>query len=276
MFRKLYAMATKTPTTRGERPSRRFVPNVEALDDRWQPSALVYNGDVYVWGTSGADTVMVSYAAGGVSVVENGVSHLFTNTTSGRTLHFRGYEGNDYLRNTTGLKLDADMGAGNDVAYGGYGADTIVGGAGNDYIDGGWGEDFVKGDDGNDTVVGGGSDDLGFNYIDGGGGNDLLVGGNGGDYMTGCSGDDTLVGNGGNDVLRGDGGYDYLYGCDGDDDLDGGAGDHRQDYLYGGAGHDNLRETHESITIWEGFLPFSVDESDRFMDYDRTQDHIYL
>ena len=274
MFRKLYAMATKTQTTRGERPSRRFVPNVEALDDRWQPSVSVLNGDLYVFGSSGADSVQVSYGGAGVVVVENGVSHTFA-VASGRTLHFRGYEGNDSLQNDTALRLDADLGAGSDVAYGGIGSDTILGGAGNDYIDGRGGEDYIHGDDGDDWLMAG--TDTNFNYLDGGAGNDRLYGSNGNDCLAGGTGSDTLMGYAGDDVLRGEGGNDYLYGLDGDDDLDGGKGDYATDYLYGGAGHDRLRWNSEHTTVHLGFvIPFVIDNTDRLMDYDANQDVIYL
>ncbi|TCP44298.1 Hint domain-containing protein [Rhodovulum marinum] len=95
------------------------------------------------------------------------------------------------------LGIWADLGAGDDTAWTGLGADTIhgadgadeiYGDAGNDSIEGGTGNDNLGGDAGDDTVRGGAGDD----YVEGDIGADLLSGGTGNDYITGGADADTI------------------------------------------------------------------------------------
>lgn len=95
--------------------------------------------------------------------------------------------------------------AGDDIIFGGAGADTILGDKGNDFISGG---------DGNDSVVG---DD----------GADLLSGGDGNDSLFGADGDDRIQGGPGDDVLYGDAGDDTIFGAVGNDKIFGSAGNDR-------------------------------------------------
>jgi uncharacterized protein len=131
---------------------------------------------------------------------------------------------------------------GDDVIYGGNGADVIMGLGGNDIIYGGNGNDIICGDSGNDTIYGGNGKDSLF----GNSGDDTLDGGNGDDTLTGGAGNDTLTGSNGYDVLTGNSGNDSLTGDNGDDLLDGGAdndvlvGKNGNDTLTGGSGVDSF------------------------------------
>jgi VCBS repeat-containing protein len=80
-------------------------------------------------------------------------------------------------------------GNGDDVAFGGAGADMLDGGNGNDTLDGGAGIDKVFGGNGDDILFGGAGNDM----VDGGNGNDILVGGSGDDNLNGGLGADTFV-----------------------------------------------------------------------------------
>ncbi|MGO4705436.1 hypothetical protein AB4072_06625 [Microvirga sp. 2MCAF38] len=103
-----------------------------------------------------------------------------------------------------------DLGAGNDQAYGGNGAETFFGGEGNDLINGGGGSD---------TAIYTGAADFTVNLSltteqNTGQGNDTLIGienligGSGNDTFTGTSTANTFTGGGGNDRLNGGGGND--------------------------------------------------------------------
>ncbi|WP_084599374.1 calcium-binding protein [Actinoplanes subtropicus] len=132
-------------------------------------------------------------------------------------------DGNDYLRNDSGLAMYAAGGMGNDTLVGGSGPDHLLGENGNDTLLGMAGNDNLDGYLGDDTLWGG--DD-----------NDSLVGSWGNDTLHGGNGDDGLQGMDGNDKLYGDAGADVLKGGNGSDRLEGGAGD---DYLEG----DDPRDT---------------------------------
>lgn len=138
---------------------------------------------------------------------------------------------------------------GNDLLFGGAGADSLLSGPGDDTLDGGADGDFLFGDLGNDT-------------LDGGAGDDMLVGGAGDDtYVLDATGDAvgedfdagidlvqssityTLGDNVENLTLTGMGNLNgtgnsldnTITGNSGDNVLDGGAGN---DTLIGGAGND--------------------------------------
>ncbi|WP_317620621.1 calcium-binding protein [Actinoplanes sp. KI2] len=136
-------------------------------------------------------------------------------------------DGNDYLRNDSGLAMYATGGSGNDIMVGGSSADHLLGEMGNDTLLGMAGNDNLDGFNGDDTLWGGDGNDALYGWWD----NDTLHGGNGNDFLQGLDG---------NDKLYGDAGADSLTGGRGSDRLEGGAGD---DYLSG----DDPRE---SSTVW--------------------------
>ncbi len=134
-------------------------------------------------------------------------------------------------------------------AYGGKGADRILGADGDDTIKSYGGNDLILGRLGNDLLIGGGGDDVmqgdeGDDTLSGGDGADRLVGDGvdalvaGNDTLDGGAGSDVIWGQGGDDILLGGAGADELQGGDGDDTLDGGTG---ADILFGEAGDDAYR-----------------------------------
>ena len=157
------------------------------------------------------------------------------------TLYNRVYNNVGFLSTSPG---------GDDVVYGGAGADWLFTREGNDWIDAGSGDDVVFGEHGADEIFGGaGADRLfgdsasvppaehGDDYLDGGDGNDLMNGDGGSDIIFGGEGDDELFGDstlaGGTDYLDGEGGNDLILGAGNDDVIFGGEGD---DFLQGDSG----------------------------------------
>ena len=144
-----------------------------------------------------------------------------------------GLGGNDTMRG----------GDGNDQLYGGDGADVLRGGNDNDTIYGEVGNDTIFGDAGNDALYGGTGDDV----ITGGAGGDSIYGEEGNDTLTagtsssgvyGGIGNDTIYGGLGDDTLYGEAGIDTIDGGSGNDNIDGGADD---DTVSGGIGNDTVR-----------------------------------
>jgi VCBS repeat-containing protein len=157
------------------------------------------------------------------------------------TLYNRVYNSVGFLSTSPG---------GDDVVYGGAGADWLFTREGNDWIDAGSGDDVVFGEHGADEIFGGaGADRLfgdsasvplaqhGDDYLDGGDGNDLMNGDGGNDILFGGEGDDEMFGDstliGGTDYLDGEGGNDLILGAGNDDTIFGGDGD---DFLQGDSG----------------------------------------
>jgi Ca2+-binding RTX toxin-like protein len=154
-----------------------------------------------------------------------GATVVFNGTTSGLVLGaastdtFQGLEafrlgggGDAFLGNSAANA--ADLGGGNDAAYGA---------GGNDVFDGEGGHDVLHGQDGNDTLIGGDGDDV----LHGGDGNDLLTGEAGDDQLFGGAGSDNLIGGTGADMLDGGAGNDVLQA-------------NGRDLLIGGAGNDTI------------------------------------
>lgn len=266
----LFAVRTAKPTR------RRFIPQVESLNDRLVPAVFVSPfGDLQINSGEGSDVVTVSanYVLpptrgdrGGSSgipevdlntyrVVENGITTevLMSRVTSGKVI-FNGNGGNDRFENLTMLKGAIDGGTGDDTLIGGGAADLIFGNTGADVITGNAGADKLYGDtnakfgdtfrntirggDGNDTIFGA----AGRDFIDGGAGTDSLSGMGGNDRIYAAFGvtdlgPNELHGGDGNDTLYGAGGNDLLFGEGEKDLLGGGAGN---DYLLGGEGSDTL------------------------------------
>jgi VCBS repeat-containing protein len=90
---------------------------------------------------------------------------------------------------TPGHDTTYSAGNGGDTAFGGDGADTLIGGNSGDMLDGGAGVDRLVGGNGDDMLFGGAGNDA----LDGGNGIDVLVGGAGDDTLTGGNGADTFV-----------------------------------------------------------------------------------
>lgn len=103
---------------------------------------------------------------------------------------FNTQAGNDLVfsvnRNAT---LNIHLGAGNDMAVGGFGNDTVFGDRGDDLIDGSAGSDLIRGGQGNDTLYGNVGDDTLF----GDAGDDRILSGNGNDKLYGGTGNDQFV-----------------------------------------------------------------------------------
>jgi len=273
---KKFLQAETYVTKQNRRPkAQRRLMRVEGLEARnlmavgWS----ITNGDLYISGSNGNDTVVVSkdgsdfvlkdtYAANskpGVAskghALVNATTRIAATEITGGDIVFNGFNGNDNFTNSTFLRLWANGGEGNDVLSGGYGADSLQGGigddvlrgnGGNDFLDGGFGSDVLYGDAGNDTIQCG--PDFAYNQAFGGLGNDTITGGYGIDSLHGDAGDDTLDGSYGQDLLYGGNGKDILRaGNDSEFNyLDGGAGDDKlygsygNDEMHGGAGTDSL------------------------------------
>jgi Tol biopolymer transport system component len=131
--------------------------------------------ELWIYGTGLDDAITTrSLASGRVSVVLNGVEACELPIPS-RIVAY-GLEGDDRIRNDTGVPMDAAGGDGDDVLAGGPRGDLLVGGAG---------RDVIQGKKGNDALAGGPGDDA----LDGGSGADLVDGGDGIDTATTGKGD---------------------------------------------------------------------------------------
>lgn len=197
---------------------------VEALEERAVPSATtgravqvsVQGGALVIKGTGNDDLVQVLDAknARGQEVYRvkqtwGGHDYVIADVPQTKVterIQFDAGAGNDYFKFTTkgkDLDLVADMGAGNDIAWGWTGKDSFFGGAGNDCL---------YGMGGNDLLFGGAN-------------NDKLYGGNGDDFLVGGTGADELFGQSDSDVLFGGEWFGNTAGRDGVlDRLDGGGG----------------------------------------------------
>ncbi|MBX9579112.1 MAG: right-handed parallel beta-helix repeat-containing protein [Gemmataceae bacterium] len=117
---------------------------------------------LFVGGTTGADAIVVSPAAGGAVQVHINGATVGTFSPTGRVVVYAQAGGDDA---------------------------QVAGGVGRDA--------WLYGDGGDDRLKGGG----GSNVLVGGDGDDLLVGGNGRDILVGGRGADRLVGNAADDIL---------------------------------------------------------------------------
>lgn len=134
------------------------------------PSTAGSGMDLYVYGTSADDSIVVSAgpSAGSIAVSVNGVT---VGTYSGvRQVHAFGGEGNDVVR------VNPSAGAIQSRLFGGAGNDQLYGGTGNNVLVGGDGDDLLVGNAGRDVMIGGfGKDRLLADKE-----SDLLIGG---DYL---------------------------------------------------------------------------------------------
>ena len=100
--------------------------------------------------------------------------------------------------------------------------DLIIGGNGDDQL---WGsEDIIYGNFGRDGVLGGQGNDK----IDGGDGNDILAGNRENDEISGGEGDDNIWGDGETGLFMRYAGSDKLYGGPGNDWIDSSGGQRLQ------------------------------------------------
>ena len=139
---------------------------------------VAQNGDVYVRGSIGTDTIQIS-GSGNEAVVRVN-SFLGNYLVTGRTVvHARA--GNDTVHQNnfphTALVFGED---GNDALTGSTASDRLYGGKGND-------------------------------TLQGNGGDDLLAGNDGADQLFGSFGNDVLIGGAGTDTLQGDDGHDLFF-----------------------------------------------------------------
>ena len=160
---------------------------------------------LYVKGTAGADTIVVSPLGSGLIANINGTpgQALIPST---RIVIF-GLGGDDQIWiNNTSFPGYIDGGNGNDVLRGGNGPDRIYGRSGNDFLYGRAGNDTLFGNSGNDSLFSNG----GIGVLFGGSENDLLEG-NG--ILVGGAGADTLQGLGSRNLIIGSQGADNLVGA---------------------------------------------------------------
>ncbi len=188
MFRFLQTIfgGNTKPSRRKTSTSKRFVPILEALEDRLVPSSIDLNaGQLQIEGNDDPDygeTVNVNVSTFGnsdphddrvdVSLVsqrgdrnqsfpmwKNAYGQWWTqNVTS---IRFNGYNGHDIFFNNTALLASAHGGAGTDELYGIYGTgiNNFFGEAGDDILEGGPKGDLLMGGSGHDTLYGYGGDD---------------------------------------------------------------------------------------------------------------------
>ncbi|MEV4276761.1 calcium-binding protein [Actinoplanes xinjiangensis] len=177
------------------------------------------------------DRVAVRAGTGCRSVTRTKVRCTTSQAT--RTIKVALGDGNDYVRNHTGVFMLAGGSTGNDTLVGGSGTDQLQGGSGNDRLYGGNGRGELFGDSGTDYIVGG----TGYDYVAAGSGGDTIATGAGNDLIHGQAGNDTVYAGVGGDQVRGWGGDDRIWGGAGNDFL---MGDVGNDALAGEAGDDTL------------------------------------
>jgi len=215
-------------------------------EDNTVAFAGVYHVDfaaVYVWGSSGNDSVTVEPSS--VKVTYNSISYTYSDSTV-TSVRIRGKGGNDTIDGTTISKsLWIHGGDGDDSIKGGASIDSIAGGAGNDNMQGRAGDDLYTFDTdsslGSDTILETtGLDKLDFSStstqsivlnlgstsqqtvnsnlkltLQAGGAIENLTGGDQNDTLTGNTQANTLSGRGGDDVLAGGSNNDlYLFDTD--------------------------------------------------------------
>jgi Peptidase_C39 like family/RTX calcium-binding nonapeptide repeat (4 copies) len=190
--------------------SKFFRPKLEVLADRTMPSVALDAGNIIITGRdvdtnargNPNDNITVTWriqpvsggkpGPGGFETVyrvnDNGVIKNFPTGQVTGNIEFHGLGGNDRFENKSGRPAKA---------FGGVGADTLIGGSAADELDGGYGNDLLIGGGDNDILIGGNGDDT----LSGGDGNDVLYGQVGDDRLDGGSGQDLLSGDAGNDVL---------------------------------------------------------------------------
>ncbi len=148
--------------------------------DAGTATAAVVSGELFVNGTSRAETIQIASRSGGFIVTSNG--RLLGRFSQSLVTHITvdAGDGNDVV-NLTNVNIRSNI-------YGGRGNDVLIGGKANDRI---WGEE------GWDVLIG----RAGSDTLDGGAGRNLLFGGIGDDTLTGFRHLDHLFGGPGLDQL---------------------------------------------------------------------------
>lgn len=175
-------------------------------------------GDNLYVGGAAADEVNAGTDNSGSVANENNVNHVFLGAGSDT---FYGGKGADIVDGGSGdlTRLQAlsqfiDSGVTTESMTDDENAVNYVNlGAGNDVYFGGKGKDAVYGGDGDDIIYGGDcpGDFDGRNELYGEAGDDYICGGRSDDVISGGEGNDVIYGNGGNDVLMADAGSDIIY-----------------------------------------------------------------
>jgi Ca2+-binding RTX toxin-like protein len=189
--------------------------------------------DDQITGLAGNDTILGN--AGDDLIYGNQGNDVIDNTAAGAigsdTIY--GGQGND------NIGFFGTM-AGNDLLYGNFHNDEVVGGAGSDTLYGGQDNDTVAGVDGRDLLYG----YLGNDNILGGAGDDTMYGGQGNDSFRSEAGDDLVYGNFADDILNQpspiNGGNDTLYGGQGNDLIIEANGVAGVDRMFGNLGADTF------------------------------------
>lgn len=198
-----------------------------------------------MWGTT------VVFSGNGSGLV---IGPTYTDSFQNLEIFRLGNGGDSFLGNSAAN--NADLGGGNDYAYGADGNDTFDGEGGNDTLYGQNGNDTLVGGDGNDTLRGGDGND----HLYGSDDNDQLFGENGNDTLSGGSGNDTIDGGAGNDVIQAYG-DDIITGGIGNDTIHLTVGDQQLRWLTGHTGVDTVNgfnPYHDQLVFSRGFFAGGV------------------
>lgn len=199
-------------------------------------------GDNLYVGGAAADEVNAGTDNSGSVANENNVNHVFLGAGSDT---FYGGKGADIVDGGSGdlTRLQAlpqfiDSGVTTESMADDENAVNYVNlGAGNDVYFGGDGKDIIYGEEGNDIIYGGDSPaGEGKNELFGGSGDDWISGGTHYDIISGGDGDDVIHGYGANDYymgdkLLGDGGCDIIYSGPGVSEIECGHNDGCRDII---------------------------------------------
>lgn len=199
-------------------------------------------GDNLYVGGAAADEVNTGTDNSGSVANENNVNHVFLGAGSDT---FYGGKGADIVDGGSGdlTRLQAlsqfiDSGVTTESMTDDENAVNYVNlGAGNDVYFGGDGKDIIYGEEGNDIIYGGDSPaGEGKNELFGGSGDDWISGGTHYDIISGGDGDDVIHGYGANDYymgdkLLGDGGCDIIYSGPGVSEIECGHNDGCRDII---------------------------------------------
>lgn len=199
-------------------------------------------GDNLYVGGAAADEVNAGTDNSGSVANENNVNHVFLGAGSDTFYGGKGVDivdgGSGDLTRLQALPQFIDSGVTTESMADDENAVNYVNlGAGNDVYFGGDGKDIIYGEEGNDIIYGGDSPaGEGKNELFGGSGDDWISGGTHYDIISGGDGDDVIHGYGANDYymgdkLLGDGGCDIIYSGPGVSEIECGHNDGCRDII---------------------------------------------